>query len=94
MAQARLMFSVLQVFNILFDVILLIKDDSSLDIRWKLDNTDTDRTCYIVFIKWVNFIENMSYFFAGTNETVRFIQVSVEQVPTIVKFSAYIVAYL
>lgn len=88
------MFSVLQVFNILFDVILLIKDDSSLDIRWKLDNTDTDRTCYIVFIKWVNFRENRSYFFARTHETVRFIQVSVEQVPTIVKLSAYIVAYL
>lgn len=88
------MFSVLQVFNILFDVILLIKDDSSLDIRWKLDNTDTDRTCYIVFINWVNFRENMSYFFAATDETVRFIQVSVEQVPSIVKLSAYIVAYL
>ena len=36
------MFSVFQVFDIRFDVILVIKDVSSLEIQWNLVNTDTD----------------------------------------------------
>lgn len=38
--------------------------------------------------------KNMSYFFVGTNKTCPFIQVSVEQGSTVVKFSAYVVTYL
>ena len=94
MAPARLIFSVFQVLIILFGVILLIKDVSSLDIQWNLVNANTDSTCHIIRIKQVNFRENMSSFFTGTNKTCRFIQVSVEQDSTVVKFSAYIVAYL
>ena len=89
------MFSVFQVFNILFDVILLIKEVSSLDIQLNLVNTDNDGTYHTVRIKQVNFRENIRVFlFVRTNETAHFIWVSVEQDYAVVKFSAYIVAYL
>lgn len=76
-------------------MILLIKVVRSLDIWWNLVNTDTGGTCHSVRIKRVNSRENIrAFFFVGTNETVRFIRVSVGQGSTVVKFSAYIVAYL
>ena len=75
-------------------MILLIKVVTSSDIRWNLVNTDTGGTCHSVRIKRVNFRENIRAFFIGRNETVRFIRVSVGQGSTVVKFLAYIVAYL
>ena len=57
------MFNVFQVFIVLFDMILLIKVVSSLDIWWNLVNTDTGGTCHGVRIKWVNFRENIRAFF-------------------------------
>ena len=88
------MFSVFQVFDIRFDVILVIKDVSSLEIQWNLVNTDTDGHAIVSILSGLILEKIQELFLVGTNETLRFIWVSGEQVPTIVKFFAYIVAYL